>query len=40
MVIIYKFNLEGTIPDTPNKSKPSTSQLEGNVSHISDSQIG
>ena len=40
MVIIYKFNLEGTIPDTPNKSKPSTSQLEGNVSHISDSQRG
>ena len=40
MVIIYKFNLEGTIPDTPNKSKPSTSQLEGNVSNISDSQRG
>ena len=40
MVTNYNLNLDGAIPDTPNKSKPSTSQLEGNLSHISESQIG
>ena len=40
MVKNYNLNLDGTIRDTPNKSKPSPSQLEGNLSHISESQIG
>ena len=40
LVTILNFNLDGTIPDTHNKSKPSTSQVEEYVSHISDSQIG
>ena len=41
MVTIYKFNLDGTISDTPNKSKPSTSQVEGiKWNHISESKIG
>ena len=40
LVIIFIFNLEGIIPETPNKSKPSTSHVKGNVSHISESQIG
>ena len=40
LVTILNFNLEGTIPDTPNKLRPITSHVEENVSHISDSQIG